>query len=54
MAETNPDLVNELQKMDTEYEELLPIEKKLIGWSIAIGVVALGILVWLSHAYFET
>jgi hypothetical protein len=47
-----PKLSDELQKM--EYEELLPIEKKLIAWSIGIGVVALGVLVWLSHAYFET
>jgi hypothetical protein len=47
-----PKLVDELQKM--EYEELLPIEKKLIVWSVVIGVALLGILVWLSHAYFET
>ncbi len=33
-------LIDELQKM--EYEPLLPVEKKLIGWSIAIGVIALG------------
>ena len=43
-------LVDELQKM--EYEPLLPIEKKLIGWSIGIGVVSLGFLVWLSHTFF--
>ena len=47
-----PKLVDELQKM--EYEELLPIEKKLIVWSITIGILALGVLVWLSHTYFET
>ena len=53
MAETEePKLADELQKM--EYEELLPIEKKLIGWSIAIGIVSLAVLVWLSHTYFET
>jgi hypothetical protein len=43
-------LIDELQKM--EYEPLLPVEKKLIGWSIAIGVVALGILVWISYIFF--
>jgi hypothetical protein len=43
-------LVDELQKM--EYEPLLPIEKKLIGWSIGIGVVSLGFLVWISHTFF--
>ncbi len=35
-------LIDELQKM--EFEPLLPVEKKLIGWSIAIGIVALGFL----------
>jgi hypothetical protein len=43
-------LIDELQKM--EYEPLLPIEKKLIGWSIGIGVVALGFLVWVSYTFF--
>jgi hypothetical protein len=43
-------LIDELQKM--EYEPLLPIEKKLIGWSIAIGIAALGFLVWLSYTFF--
>lgn len=36
-----------------EYEELLPIEKKLIGWSIALGVSLIAILVWISHTFFE-
>ena len=53
MAEENPNLVKELEQMEEEYEPLLPIEKKLIAWSIATGVALLGILVWLSHAYFE-
>jgi hypothetical protein len=43
-------LADELQKM--EYEPLLPVEKKLIAWSIGIGVVALGFLVWVSHTFF--
>jgi hypothetical protein len=43
-------LIDELQRM--EYEPLLPIEKKLIGWSIAIGVVSLGLLVWISYTFF--
>jgi hypothetical protein len=42
-------LIDELQKM--EYEPLLPVEKKLIGWSIAIGIIALAFLVWVSHAF---
>ena len=43
-------LVDELKGM--EREPLLPVEKKLIGWSIAIGICLLGVLVWASHAYF--
>ncbi len=43
-------LVEELQKM--EHEPLLPVEKKLIVWSIGIGVIALGLLVWVSYTFF--
>jgi hypothetical protein len=46
-----PKLSEELKKM--EWEPLLPVEKKLIGWSIGIGVVLLGILVWISNTFFE-
>jgi hypothetical protein len=42
-------LIDELQRM--EYEPLLPVEKKLISWSIAIGIIALAILVWVSQAF---
>jgi hypothetical protein len=42
-------LIDELQKM--AYEELLPVEKKLIGWSILIGIVALGLLVLIRYAF---
>ena len=49
-APTEAKLIDELQKM--EYEPLLPVEKKLIGWSIGIGVVALGFLYWLSVTLF--
>jgi hypothetical protein len=43
-------LIDELQKM--EYEPLLPVEKKLIIWSIGIGVIALGFLIWISYTFF--
>jgi hypothetical protein len=43
-------LAEELKKM--EWEPLLPVEKKLIGWSIGLGVVLLGILVWVSYTFF--
>lgn len=43
-------VAEELKKM--EYEELLPVEKKLITWSIALGVILLFILVWISYTFF--
>ena len=46
----DPKFSDELKKM--EYEPLLPVEKKLVGWSLAAGVVLLGLLVWLSYAFF--
>lgn len=47
-----PKLVDELKKM--EYEELLPVEKKLIGYSLILGTVLLGILVWVSYTFFPS
>jgi hypothetical protein len=46
-----PKLADEIKKM--EYEPLLPIEKKLIGWSICIGLVLVILLVWLSRTFFS-
>ena len=43
-------LVDELKGM--QREPLLPIEKKLIGWSIGLGVALLGALVWVSYTFF--
>jgi hypothetical protein len=43
-------LIDELQRM--EFEPLLPVEKKLIGWSIGIGIISLGFLVWVSYTFF--
>ena len=43
-------LVEELKGM--QREPLLPIEKKLIGWSIGLGVALLGALVWVSYTFF--
>jgi hypothetical protein len=34
------------------YKPLLPIEIKLIVGSLLLGVVLLGILLWISTAYF--
>lgn len=35
----------------TQAEPLLPIEKKLIGWSLGIGLVLLLILAIVNHLY---
>ena len=45
-------LAEELKKM--EWEPLQPIEKKLIGWSIGLGVSLLGILLWVSYTFFPS
>ncbi|MGD0400764.1 MAG: hypothetical protein ABSC04_17840 [Syntrophobacteraceae bacterium] len=50
MADEQSKLADELKTM--QYEPLLPVEKKLIGWSIALGVALLGILVWVSYTFF--
>jgi hypothetical protein len=42
-----PDLREELAK--AAVEPLLPIEKKLIGWSLAIGIVLLAVLTVLAR-----
>ena len=48
-----PKIVDELKQMDQAYEPLLPIEKKLIAWSLGLGVALIGILIWVSHVLFE-
>ena len=45
-----PKIVEELKNM--AYEPLLPVEKKLIGWSLGLGVVLLSLLVWISYTFF--
>jgi hypothetical protein len=40
------DLKNEL---DAPVEPLLPIEKKLIGWSLGLGIVLLVVLIGFNH-----
>jgi hypothetical protein len=49
-AAEEPSLVKELQKM--EYEPLLPVEKKLITYSILLGIALLFLFIWLSQTYF--
>jgi hypothetical protein len=44
---SEPDIRKELH--NAPVEPLLPIEKKLIGWSLGIGLVLLVILVLVNH-----
>lgn len=46
---SEPNIRDELSK--AEVEPLLPVEKKLIGWSFGIGVVLLIALAFVNH-YF--
>jgi hypothetical protein len=43
---SQPDLTNEL---NAPVEPLLPIEKKLIGWSLGIGITLLVVLIAFNH-----
>jgi len=45
-----PKLSEELQRMKDE--PMLPIEKKLVAWSLALGVGLLGVLLWVNHWLF--
>ena len=47
-----PNIGEEIRRMPRE--PLLPIEKKLIGWSLGLGVVLMLVLVFISRAYFPT
>lgn len=44
-----PNLREELDKAETE--PLLPIEKKLIGWSLGIGFALLAVLAILNRLF---
>jgi hypothetical protein len=44
---SQPDIQRELEKAPCE--PLLPIEKKLIGWSLGLGIVLLAALVVVNH-----
>jgi len=48
---TEPKVGEELRKMESEYEPLLPIERKLIWYTFSTGVVLLVILVFFSRLF---
>jgi hypothetical protein len=45
----DPKIGDELKKMQQEYEPLLPVEKKLIAWSLGIGLTLLVVLYFVSR-----
>ena len=45
-----PKFADEIREM--EQEPLLPVEKKLIGWSLVLGLLLLGLLIWVSGKFF--
>jgi hypothetical protein len=48
---SEPRLVEELARMDTEYEPLLPVERALIWWTFGTGVALLALLVLVSRVF---
>ena len=46
-----PKIAEEMQKM--AYEPLLPIEKKLIGWSLGLGIALLVVLLAVARVFLK-
>ncbi len=36
-----------------EYEPMLPVEIRLVKWSIGLGIALIALLVWVSQTFFE-
>jgi len=49
MQNRQPRLADEIRTMRAE--PLLPIEKKLIGWSLSLGIILLVVLVAISRMF---
>ena len=49
MSQQEPKIADEMGKM--AYEPLLPVEKKLITWSLAVGIVLLVVLSFISRMF---
>lgn len=46
-----PKIAEEMRKM--AYEPLLPIEKKLIGWSLGLGIALLIVLLVVARVFLK-
>ena len=51
MLQRQPKIADEIRTM--AYEPLLPIEKKLIGWSLSLGIVLFVVLVLVSRVFIH-
>ena len=51
MQEQQPKIADEMRKMHAE--PLLPVEKKLITWSLALGIILLMLLVAISRVFIH-
>ena len=51
MADEKPKIAEELSRM--QEEPLLPVEKKLIGYSLLLGVILLAVLAWISLTFYK-
>jgi hypothetical protein len=49
MSQQEPKIADEMGKM--AYEPLLPVEKKLITWSLAVGIGLLVVLAFISRMF---
>ena len=49
MPQEEPKIADEMGKM--RHEPLLPVEKKLIAWSLAVGIVLLVVLAIISRMF---
>jgi hypothetical protein len=51
VEQQQPKFTEEMQKM--AYEPLLPIEKKLIVWSLSLGLMLFVVLVLISRVFIH-
>jgi len=49
MQQQEPKIADEMRRM--QYEPLLPVEKRLIVWSLSLGIVLLVLLAFISRVF---
>ena len=51
MSNDQPAQTLKTELKNQEVEPLLPVEKKLIGWSLGLGLTLLAVLIALNYLY---